>query len=286
MRAGAVPALTAAREAPPAGPAIVDTNVHLFDWPFRKLKYGGTRALVEKLRTHRIGQAWAGSFESLFHKDIDGVNARLAEECRTHGDGMLIPFGTVNLAWGDWEEDLRRCHENYRMPGIRIYPGYQTFDTDHPEFARFMSRAAARGMIVQIAGDMEDTRTHHPILRVGGMKAEVLIDVVKTIPGATVQLVYWNHQVTGKTLTKLIDETNITLDTSRLEGTGAIGRLIEGKPWTGSAKPVPVERLVFGSHAPYFPVEANLLKLFESPLILSQMKSIMSDNARRLLKTS
>ena len=73
------------------GPDIIDTNVNLFDWPFRKLKYGNTKALVEKLRNHRITQAWAGNYEALFHKDISGVNARLAEECRVNGQGMLLP---------------------------------------------------------------------------------------------------------------------------------------------------------------------------------------------------
>jgi hypothetical protein len=31
-------------------PDIIDTNIHLFDWPFRRLKYAGTKALVAKLR--------------------------------------------------------------------------------------------------------------------------------------------------------------------------------------------------------------------------------------------
>src|SRR5687768_15735465 len=37
-----------------SGPDIIDCNVHLFDWPFRKLKYARTEALVAKLRKHRI----------------------------------------------------------------------------------------------------------------------------------------------------------------------------------------------------------------------------------------
>lgn len=70
-------------------PGIVDTNVHLFDWPFRKLKYASTDALLAKLRKHRIEQAWAGSYEAVFHKDISGVNMRLAAECRAHGAGRI-----------------------------------------------------------------------------------------------------------------------------------------------------------------------------------------------------
>src|SRR5437763_2428266 len=92
-----------AAEAAAAGPDIVDTNVHLFDWPFRKLKYARTEALIAKLRKHRITQAWAGSFEAVLNKQLDGVNQKLADECRTRGGGMLIPFGSVNPAWPDWE---------------------------------------------------------------------------------------------------------------------------------------------------------------------------------------
>lgn len=102
-------------------PGIIDTNVNLLEFPFRRLKYGETKALVSKLRHHRITQAWTGCFEALLHKDIDGVNSRLTEECRAYWNDMLLPFGTMNITWPDWEEDIRRCHEVYKMQGIRIY---------------------------------------------------------------------------------------------------------------------------------------------------------------------
>src|SRR5690625_4124256 len=84
------------------GPEIIDTNVNLFHWPFRSLKYQNTAALLEKLRHHRITEAWAGSFESLFFKNIDAVNARLFEDSKNSGDGALVPFGTVTISWLDW----------------------------------------------------------------------------------------------------------------------------------------------------------------------------------------
>src|SRR5713226_3771088 len=88
-------AQTAARDAQVNGslaPGIIDTNVNLFDWPFRALKYRDTKALVAKLKKHRVIEAWAGSFEALLSKDMSGVNTRLTDECRTHGPGFLIPF--------------------------------------------------------------------------------------------------------------------------------------------------------------------------------------------------
>ena len=265
-------------------PDIVDTNIHLFEWPFRKLKYATTAKLVDKLRKHRISQAWAGNYEALFSKDINGVNARLAEECRVRGEGILLPFGTVNLAWPDWEEDLRRCHEVHRMHGIRIYPIYQTFNLDHSDFMRFVQLATDRKMIIQIVGDMEDSRHHHPIVSVREMSMAPVVDVVKKIPSARIQLVYWNHRVPRDLMSKLVNETNVTFDTSRIEGSGEVGRLIEGKSWSGNPEAIPAERILFGSHAPYFPVEANLIKLFEAPLTLEQMAGIMNGNARRILQ--
>ena len=270
---------------PGSAPTITDTNINLFQWPFRNLKYGQTKKLVSKLHSHRITQAWAGSFEALFHKDISGVNARLAQECETHGRGMLLPFGTVNLAWPDWEEDLRKCHEVYKMPGIRLFPIYQTFDLTHPSFPEFVDKASKRGLIIQIVGDMVDSRQHHPIVQVRDLNLEPLIDIMKQVPKAKVQLLYWNHRVNSRTLEKLVSMTNVVLDISRIEGVGALANLIGGNPWNGNAaSPVPVERLFFGSHAPYFPVETNLLKLFESQLSLDQIKAIMSINADRFLE--
>src|SRR5262245_32684505 len=77
----AEPGATTASSTPPG---IIDTNINLFDWPFRALKYRNTNALVAKLRKHRVVEAWAGSFEALLAKDMHGVNTRLAAECREH----------------------------------------------------------------------------------------------------------------------------------------------------------------------------------------------------------
>ena len=52
---------SSAAEAPvPRVLGIIDTNVNLFDWPFRALKYRDTKALVAKLRKHKVIEAWAG----------------------------------------------------------------------------------------------------------------------------------------------------------------------------------------------------------------------------------
>lgn len=269
-----------------AGPGIIDTNVNLFEWPYRRLKYGdNTPALVAKLRRHGITQAWAGSFEALFHRNISAVNARLAEECRKNGAGLLVPFGTVNFAFADWEEDLRRCHEVHKMPGIRIYPGYQYSPLTSPEFSRLIAAAGDRGMIVQIVGDMEDPRVHHPSFTAIDLDADALVAALKASPRTKVQLVHATDQLKGKKRTKVVDETQAVFDISRFEGNGILARVLGADEPLGSLPDgrVPADRLLFGSHAPFFPVETSVIRLFESPLGLPQMEAIMEGNARRLL---
>ena len=261
---------------------IIDTNVNLFDWPFRALKYRNTKALVAKLKKHRVIQAWAGSFEALLAKDINGVNERLAVECRRYGRGFLVPFGSVNIAWPDWEEDLRRCHEVHHMPGIRIYPGYQPFDLNHPEMERLVQSTVERRLVLQVVFGMEDPRVYHPMINVGPVTFSPLAKLAAAHPEAKIQLLHFPNSPQGADFAEFIKQPKTCVELSRFEGNGAIGRMIgtvQGLP----SLHVPVERILFGSHAPYFPVETAILKLIESPLDGTQLQSITHENARRLI---
>jgi uncharacterized protein len=267
-------------------PEIIDTNVHLFDWPFRKLKYAGAKALVAKLRRHRITQAWTGSYEGLLHKNLDGVNARLAEECRANGAGILLPFGTVNPALPDWEEDLRRCQEKYRMPGIRLYPSYHNYTLQSKEVARLLQAAHKRRLIVQLAVRMEDPRVQLPVTRTPAVDVTGLPELLAAVPNLRVQLLNafnGTEPLRGQAGRRLIEETQVMIDISHVEGHGGLGKLITGDRDSGRP-PLPVERIVFGTHAPFFPCESAVFKLFESPLDRPVLEKVMRGNAERFMK--
>lgn len=282
LAASLVAASAKGAQAESGEPEITDTNVHLFQWPFRKLKYDRTETLVAKLKKHRITRAWAGSFEAILNKQLDQSNRRLADECAARGKGMLVPIGCVNPAWSDWDEDLRRCHENYKMPGVRLYPAYHGYGLDHPDFARLIADAAKRELLVQIVLRMEDERVHHVAVAIANANVGPLVDVLKRVPKAKVQLINSAGTLLGNNVESLVRETQVTFDIAATEGNGGVGKLIEGKLYSYRGA-IPVERLLFGSHAPYFPCESALFKLFESPLSLEQLQMLMRSNAERLI---
>jgi predicted TIM-barrel fold metal-dependent hydrolase len=139
-----------------------------------------------------------------------------------------------------------------------------------------------RGLILQVVFGMEDPRLHHPIINVGPVAFDPLLKVMKSTPNAKVQLLHFSGASPGDDLSQFMTNPNTFLDISRMEGNGAVGRVIGSVQGLPSPR-APVERLVFGSHAPYFPVETALLKLIESPLDAQQLQAIMQRNARRLL---
>ncbi|NUQ65744.1 MAG: amidohydrolase family protein [Pirellulales bacterium] len=271
------PKAFAAEAAVSPGRPVVDTSVYLARWPFRRIPCDETAELVEMLRRHGVVQAWTGSFDGVFHKDVAAANARLAEECRTRGENFLVPFGTVNPKLPDWEEDLRRCREEHRMPGIRLHPSYHGYALDDPVFAHLLKAASQCGMIVQLAAWMEDERHQHPLMRVPAVDLAPLVGLLGDLPDLRIELLNAAHLPGDKRLPALVKAGEVFFDLAKLELIAGLGELL---------KHVPVERIVFGSYSPMFYFESTLLKLRESDLDEAQTAKILEANARRLLAGS
>ncbi|MGB0579727.1 MAG: amidohydrolase family protein [Limisphaerales bacterium] len=251
---------------------IIDANVHLFRWPFRRLGLDDTSALVAKLRSLGVVEAWAGSYEALLHRDLSAVNERLVTECRQRGEGILRPVGAINLSLPDWEEDLRRCLENYKMSVLRVYPNYHGTELSDPVFAKFLKLTASKAL-VQIAVMMEEERTQHPMMKIPHVNVTPLPALLKSIPKARVMLLNCFRAVRGKPLLELVATERVWFDISTLEGMSGIERML---------KQIPANRIVFGTHAPLYLPESAVLKLRESELTQEQFAQITNGALRPL----
>ena len=250
---------------------IVDTHVYLSRWPFRRLPDDEPEALVARLRRHGVAQAWASTFDGLFHKDVGAANARLVQDCRRHGPNLLAPFGSVNPKLPDWQEDLRRCQEEYKMPGIRLHPNFHGYTLDDPLFAELLRMACARGLIVQLAVQMEDDRVQYPLMKVLPVDLAPLAKVAVGIPKLRLMLLNGIRSVNRPALQSLLRVPGMRFEFAMLDGVGGVARLVEE---------VTAARVMFGSYTPFYNFESALLKMKEAGLAEAVARRINERNAR------
>jgi predicted TIM-barrel fold metal-dependent hydrolase len=249
---------------------IIDTNVSLFQWPFRRLPLDSTERLVEKLRQLGIDQAWAGSFEGVLHRDTTSVNERLVQACSEYDE--LVPIGSINPALPGWEKDVELCAGKHKMPGIRIHPNYHGYKLDDPRCIRLVQQATSAGRFVQIAAKLEDSRTQHPLVQVAAVDLTALPKLVDKCSNAKLQIL--NDRPNVRVLDQLAKADGVFFDVSCVDGTVGIPKLLRS---------FSSDRVLFGSHAPFLIPEAALIRVNESNLNADQLQSLMWANAQKLV---
>jgi uncharacterized protein len=253
---------------------IVDTSIYIGCWPFRHLPAADPAALVAALAKHGVAEAWVGNFEGLLHKDIAGVNTRLAVACKQHGQGVLVPFGSVNPRFPDWEDDVRRCQEEHHMPGVRLHPNYHGYKLDDPLFARLLDLATERNLVVQVVARMEDERTQHPLCRVPPVDLRPLPALVARRPGLRLEVLNHTSDPGEEYLVPLVRSGRAFVEFAMLENIGALAKLRDR---------VGADHILFGSHFPLFFIESAVGKVREAGLADDDARAVFAANARALL---
>jgi predicted TIM-barrel fold metal-dependent hydrolase len=254
--------------------SFIDTNAYIGQWPFRRTPDDTVDALLAKFSHYGVQQAWTGSYEGLLHKDIAAVNERLVEVCRQHDNGILTPFGSVNPVLPQWEKDMQRCAEAHGMKGIRLHPNYHGYTLDDPRFKALLEQATAAKLVVQLVVTMEDERMMHPLMQVPHVDVAPLANVVTAVPGLKLMLLNAFRAVRGGVVDTLVATNRVWFDIAWLEGIAGIDAM---------SKQIPIDRLVFGSYAPFFYFESSLFKLKESALTDGALEQIQGGNAVALL---
>jgi uncharacterized protein len=253
---------------------MIDVHVHLSRWPTRRLPLDEPRLLVQRLRALGITQAWAASFDGLLHHDLSAVNARTAAECRDWGEGLLLPVAVLNPINLGWETDWQRCRGDHAMRLVRLYPGYHGYRLTDAACRAVLQQLAKDNTLVQIAVKLEDERTQHPRLIAPSVPLQDVADVLKDIPGLRCLLLNGLSAAAGNEVSAVIETGRAWFDLAMVESLQGVSRVL---------KTVPGDRLVFGSHAPFWIPESAVLKLIESELPLGLRTAITSTNAQAAL---
>lgn len=248
------------RASPPL--PLTDVNVHLHHWPHYSLPHDDPAALADHLRANGVSQAWVGSYDALLQQNLTHVNTRIATDSARFAADLFLPIGTLSPAQPGWRDDLKRCQHDYGMTALRLYPGFHHYTLSDPSFRHLLEAATAAKLPLQIVSQIEDARTQHPALQTPAVDLKPLPALLKEYPDLRVMVLNASSAMIHTALQPL---PNLWIDIAKLEGCGVIENLI--KTW-------PIEKIAFGSNAPFFYWQAARLKLQESALTPTQIETL------------
>jgi predicted TIM-barrel fold metal-dependent hydrolase len=162
---------------------IVDVNAYLGHFAFRRLRYNTAGSLLALMDAKRIDKALVSSAAAITYRNAHAGNEELTQEIRGHGD-RLIPFAVINPFYAGWRDDLKICHEEFGMKGLRLYPKWHNYQLSSPCCRELVDAATERDMVVSIPIRVEDNRQRSWLLNVPDIPLEEIVELVKKHPEA------------------------------------------------------------------------------------------------------
>jgi predicted TIM-barrel fold metal-dependent hydrolase len=255
---------------------IIDVNAYLGHFAFRQLRHNTAPDLLKLMDRKGIQKAVVSSAGAITYRNTQPGNEEVHAQVKPHRD-RLIPFAVINPSYAGWQDDLKICHEDFRMRGVRLYPGWHNYGLADRCCLDLVGAAAQRGMVVSIPIRVEDSRQRHWLVDVPDVPLADIAALVKARPRARFILVNGSGFV-GSPLGKKENDlpANYCLEISRLSAVlrNEIGQLIAN---------LGAERVVFGTGMPFKYPDPALLKLKVLEASQKEKEMIGWHNAAKLL---
>lgn len=258
---------------------LIDVNAYLGHFAFRRLRHNTAEGLMRLMDKHGIDRAIVSSASAITYRNAQSGNEELFEEVKGHTD-RLIPFAVINPTYSDWLHDLRVCHDDFGMRGVRMYPRWHGYSLRDGGARELVHAATELHMIVSIPVRVEDPRQRHWLLDVPDVPLDEIADLIGACPEARFMIlkgIRFTNSPLGRKENDL--SGNYLIEISRLTALlhAEMRQLIEN---------VGVERLAFGTGMPFkYPAPA-LLKIEVLDADEDEKEAIRWRNAAEMLKWS
>ena len=247
-----------------------DIHTALGHWPFRRVPGQTAGELRALLQAARIDGAAAANTHGLFYKNGHDANLELAEWLAPHGD-FYLGGATLNPTYAAWERDLITCAQELRFRALRLAPQYHQYALDSAPAIAIAEAAAELGLPLLIPHRVVDVRQRHGFDTERTIGVDEIGTLCEKVPQATVIVTESRYPAAA-----LVDEDGaprypgLYLESSRL----ALDELPEA---------FAVERVLFGTGAPFKHVTPAQLKVETADLRPESKTRIYAGNARALL---
>jgi predicted TIM-barrel fold metal-dependent hydrolase len=252
---------------------IIDGNAFLGFWPFEVLACTTPAALAQRLRRLGIERALVSPVEAIFYKEPQEANEALVRRLRRYP--QLLPVAVLNPRLPNWEESLRRNLDRHHVKAVKLHPNYHQYSLQARAAQAMLRALAEAGLPVIVQLQMEDARTHHPLVKVPPVVATEVLERTRSLADLKLILGAATIGDLAANKTEIAARPNVAIDISWLEQMDCMQRVLEL---------VDAGRLLFGTHQPFFYPECAVFKVNEGKLSASVRQAILADNARRVFR--
>jgi predicted TIM-barrel fold metal-dependent hydrolase len=251
---------------------IVDVNAYLGHFAFRRLRHNTASSLLALMDAKQIDKAVVSSAAAITYRNTQAGNEEVAEEVRGRSD-RLVPFAVINPFYAGWQDDLKICHEQFGMAGLRLYPKWHNYQLSDKCCRQLIDAATERSMIISIPIRVEDNRQRSWLLNIPDVPLDEIVELVKAHPKARFILlngIGYTRCPLGRKDNGL--PSNYAIGLSRLSAVLAneLGRLIAN---------LGAERVMFGTGMPFKYPDPALVKLEVLDASKADKEKIRSQNA-------
>ncbi len=225
---------------------IIDFNVYLGHWPFRRLCVRTALGILRQMDRSGIDIAVVSSLNSVLYADPHDGNLELLQEIEQYSE-RFVPLAVLNPKYPGWEGDLEECI-NHGCKGLRLYPQYHNYSLTDEECLRLVKRAHESNLVVSIPVRLRDGRGRHWMDSARDINLEELKQLAERVPEAKIVVL----EARGVADSPLFEYPNVYFEISGMDAAfGEIDRLIER---------VGDSRVVFGSGFPLKYLQSAILK--------------------------
>lgn len=253
---------------------MIDVNAYLGHFAFRQLRHNTASGLLRLMDRKRIERAVVSSAASITYRNAQAGNEEVAAEAKAHRD-RLIPFAVMNPAYADWKHDLRVCHEELGMRGVRLYPNWHGYKLNSAVCLDLVRAATALRMPVSIPFRVEDRRQQSWLVDVPDVTHGDAAALVRAVPEA--RFIFGNGAgFASSPLGRSGSPANYWIEISLLTALvgNEIGQLLQT---------LGEDRILFGSGMPFHYPDGAMLKVEVLDVSAAVKEKIARGNARKLL---
>jgi predicted TIM-barrel fold metal-dependent hydrolase len=255
---------------------IIDGNVLIGNWPFRKLPCIKAGQVQKILLASGINRALAASLDAILFRNVQDGNEILYSDLARHRD-FFTPVATINPSYARWEKDYEQALQE-KCAAIRIYPEYQGWRL--LDFcARELYRACQEDNLPLIlTAEIEDARQRHPLDKPADWTSAEAKQLIEEFEDLKLLVVNARAEKLKEIALSLSEENRkrIFFDISAVWGAFVDDLDL-------CLKQVGVSQFVFGSHAALKTPETAVTKLGLSKIKEQEKRQIIELNIRQLM---